>query len=80
MLGVVVFAVGGSYPKISDNLSFLKFAISKNLFQVVIDSPDIYVVELPHHLLSEPDVLISVNGFDATLAACGDKGQIFPCR
>ena len=38
------------------------------------------VVKHSHHLLTEPDVFIHVNGLDAALAAGRDKGEVFRRR
>ena len=40
----------------------------------------IHVVELSHHLLAEPHVLVGVDRFDATRAAGRDEGQVLGCR
>ena len=39
--------------------------LGEDVFEVVADGPDVHIEENPHHLLGEPDILISVNGFDA---------------
>ena len=69
MLGVVAFAVGGSYSKISNSCVFFQRAVGKHLFQMVVDGVRFNVIEQPHHLLGEPDVFICVHRFHAAIAA-----------
>src|SRR5690606_4431847 len=50
------------------------------LLQVVVDGRDLHVVELRRHLLTEPNVLVGVDGLDAARAAGGDKGEVLGRR
>src|SRR5690606_31783387 len=80
VLGVVALAVGGSYSKTSKNCPLLELAVLEDLLQVVVDGRDLHVVELRHHLLAEPHVLVGVDGLDAARAAGGHEGQVLGRR
>ena len=80
VLGVVGLAVGGSYSKISNNCVLLELAVLEHLLQVVVDGRDLHVVELRHHLLAEPHVLVGVERLDASRAAGRHEGQILGRR
>jgi hypothetical protein len=51
--------------------------IGEDVFQVVADRPDIYIVEHCHHFLAEPDIFIRLNGRHTSLAAGRHKGEVF---
>jgi hypothetical protein len=68
VLGVVRLAVGGSYSKTSNNCVLLQLAVLEHLLQVVVDGRHLHVVELRHHLLAEPHVLVGVDRLHAPFA------------
>jgi len=70
VLGVVGLAVGGSYSKISNNCALLQFAVLEHLLEVVVDGRNLDVIELRHHLLAQPHVLVCIERLDSA-SACG---------
>jgi len=47
---------------------------------VVVDGRDLHVVELSHHLLAQPHVLVGVDSFNAARAAGRHEGQVLGRR
>lgn len=80
MLGVVAFAIGGSYSKISNNCLLQQLTVGKDFLQAVIDGGRFYIVKLRHHFLVNPDIFIGIYRVDTALAAGSDKDQILCSR
>jgi hypothetical protein len=76
VLRVVSLAVGGSYPKTLDDCVLLQLAVGEDGLQVVVDRADVDVVELRHHLLAQPHVLVRADRSDATRATGCHEGQV----
>ena len=47
---------------------------------MLIHRADIHIVKNAHHFLGEPDGFVGIDRLDATLAAGGDKGEVFRRR
>lgn len=76
-LRVVGLAVGGSYPKRLDSCVLLQLAVREDRLQVVVDGADVDVVELRHHLLAQPHVLLGVDRLDAaTVREAADAASL----
>lgn len=78
----LTIAFGLNYSKFPNSCHFLQFIICKNLLNMFIDGVDFYIIELRHHFLSQPEVLVFIahlNGILAT-ASGGYKGQILRRR
>ena len=75
--------------KIADYIAFLhegscllcQLTILIDLLDVLIDCPNIHIIESRHHLLGQPDILILIAHFHAlcTVTGSGHKGQVFRC-
>ena len=82
-LQVVVFylaadlaaALSLNYPKISDSCILLQFPIFIYFLDVIVDRPDIYIIEGSHHFLSQPDILVFVAHFYALGAVAGGSNK-----
>ena len=48
-------ALGLNYPEIPDSCGFVEFSRVENVVQVLVYSSDVYIEELRHEFLGEPD-------------------------
>ena len=74
-------ALSLNYPEIPDSCLLCQLTILIDLLDVLIDCPNIHIIESRHHLLGQPDILILIAHFHAlcTVTGSGHKGQVFRC-
>jgi len=66
--------------KSANNASLTPPTIGKHLLPVIVNGMRLDIIKNAHPFLSQPDVFIRINRFNAALATCRDKRQILSSR